>query len=201
MVWMAQRLGKAENNEDEEFVAIKNIHIKDKKGSVYAEREIRILQELRHPNIIRLIRAYDLFNSTRLVVMQLARGPNLHQLVVKRGALGLPLCRLVSRQLIAAVGYLHGRAVIHRGTFRYIMLLRQAIVNDCCSTAFLKLYFEILLILSPLSLRSRKTSNRAIASLLALTFRPRTTMTGTLTTRFGKTAKRLSKWYSRTSGN
>jgi serine/threonine protein kinase len=46
--------------------------------------------------------------------MQLARGPNLHQLVVKRGALGIPLGRLVSRQLIAAVSYLHGRAVIHR---------------------------------------------------------------------------------------
>ena len=83
---------------------------------MYAEREIAILTELRHPNIIRLILAYDLFHSTRLVVMQLARGPNLHQLVVRRGALGLPLCRLVSRLLIAAVGYMHGRAVIHRGT-------------------------------------------------------------------------------------
>ena len=117
MVWMAQRTGPAQDEDDEEYVAIKNIHIKDKKGSVYAEREISILHELRHPNIIRLIRAYDLFHSTRLVVMQLARGPNLHQLVVKRGALGLPLCRLVSRQLIAAVGYMHGRAVIHRGKF------------------------------------------------------------------------------------
>ena len=115
MVWMARRVKPAVDDEDEEFVAIKNIHIKDNKGSVYAEREIGILRELRHPNIIRLIRAYDLFNSTRLVVMQLARGPNLHQLVVKRGALGLPLCRLVARQLIAAVGYMHGRAVIHRG--------------------------------------------------------------------------------------
>ena len=103
MVWMAQRMGPPADKEDEEFVAIKNIHIKDKKGSVYAEREIGILKELRHPHIIRLIRAYDLFHSTRLVVMELARGPNLHQLVVKRGALGLPLWRLVSRQLIAAV--------------------------------------------------------------------------------------------------
>ena len=115
MVWMAQRTGPPDDKDDEEFVAIKNIHIKDKKGSVYAEREIAILTELRHPNIIRLIRADDLHHSTRWVVMQLARGPNLHQLVVKRGALGLPLCRMVSRQLIAAVGYMHGRAVIHRG--------------------------------------------------------------------------------------
>ncbi|KAL7561227.1 hypothetical protein ACA910_004148 [Epithemia clementina (nom. ined.)] len=123
MVWMAKRLTKGEDEFDDEFVAIKNINIKDEKGEVYAEREIAILHELRHPHVIRLIRSYHMeqaegekktFPNTRLVVMQLARGPNLHQLVIKRGALGLPLARQVSRELIAAVSYLHGRAVIHR---------------------------------------------------------------------------------------
>lgn len=114
MVWMARRVTDKENEFDDEFVAIKNILIKNEKGKVYAEREIRILHELVHPNVIRLIGSYDEYSGTRVVVMQLARGPNLHQLVVKRGALGLPLCRLVSRQLIAAVSYIHGRAVIHR---------------------------------------------------------------------------------------
>lgn len=105
MVWMAHRLFTEQDEFDDEYVAIKAIQIKNEKSKVYAEREIRILQELRHPNVIRLIQAFPIFNDTRVVVMQLARGPNLHQLVVKRGALGLPLCRLVSRQLIAAVGY------------------------------------------------------------------------------------------------
>lgn len=123
MVWMARRrdvvegssgAGNTNGDDDDEFVAIKNINIKDEKGKVYAEREISILQELRHPNIIRLIRAYPVQRNMRVVIMQLARGPNLYQLVVKRGALGLPLCRLISRQLIAAVSYLHGRACIHR---------------------------------------------------------------------------------------
>jgi len=114
MVWMAQRLGAPKDEFDDEFVAIKNINIKDEKGKVYAEREIEILSELRHPNIIRLIRAFPVENNIRVVIMQLGRGPNLHQLVVKRGALGLPLARLVSRHLIAAVSYLHGRACIHR---------------------------------------------------------------------------------------
>jgi serine/threonine protein kinase len=104
-----------EDDFEDEFVAIKSIHIKDEKCKVYAEREIRILRELRHPHIIRLIHAYQVHNNkSRVVVMQLARGPNLHQLVVKRGALGLPLSRLVTRQLVAAVSYLHGRAVLHR---------------------------------------------------------------------------------------
>ena len=46
--------------------------------------------------------------------LQLARGPNLQRVVGKRGALGLPLCQLISRELVAAVSYLHGRGVLHR---------------------------------------------------------------------------------------
>ena len=78
-------------------------------------REISILRELRHPCVIRLIRAFPIWEeSSQLVVLQLARGPDLQYLVTNRGALGLPFARLVSRHLISAVSYLHGRAVIHR---------------------------------------------------------------------------------------
>jgi serine/threonine protein kinase len=104
-VWMAKRLPPAVDEFDDDYVAIKSIHIKNEKSKVYAEREIRILHELRHPNVIRLVQAFDVYKDARVVVLQLARGPNLHQLVIKRGALGLPLSRLVARQLIAAVGY------------------------------------------------------------------------------------------------
>ena len=104
-VWMSRRKIPPKDEFDDEYVAIKAIQIKNDKSKIYAEREIRILQELRHPNVIRLIQDFPLFSDTRVVVMQLALGPNLHQLIVKRGALGLPLCRLVCRQLIAAVGY------------------------------------------------------------------------------------------------
>jgi serine/threonine protein kinase len=114
MVWMARRITPQEDEFDDEYVAVKTIKIKDQKASVYAEREIEILKELRHPNVIRLISSFPVQNQSRLVIMQLGRGPNLHQLIVQRGALGLPLARLVSRQLISTVSYLHGRAVIHR---------------------------------------------------------------------------------------
>lgn len=120
LVWLARRKGASKQADDSEapfheFVAIKSIHIKNEKGKVYAEREIRILQELRHPHVIQLLHAYPIHaDKSRVVVMELARGPNLHQLVVKRGALGLPISRLVSRQLISAVAYIHGRAVLHR---------------------------------------------------------------------------------------
>jgi serine/threonine protein kinase len=114
MVWMARRVTPQEDEFDDEYVAVKTIKIKDQKASVYAEREIEILKELRHPNVIRLISSFPVQNQSRLVIMQLGRGPNLHQLIVQRGALGLPLARLLSRQLISTVSYLHGRAVIHR---------------------------------------------------------------------------------------
>ena len=115
LVWMCRRRRGPVNDDDDEFAALKNIEIKEDKGKVYAEREISILSELKHPNVIRLIRAFPVYNGTsRLVSLQLARGPNLQRVVSKRGALGLPLARLISRQLISAVSYLHGRAVLHR---------------------------------------------------------------------------------------
>lgn len=115
VVWMARRVVPAVDRFDDKYVALKNIEIKEAKGRIYAQREISILSELRHPNVIRLIRAFPIFqDKCQLVSMQMARGPNLQYLVTKRGALGLPIARLVARHLIAAVSYLHGRAVIHR---------------------------------------------------------------------------------------
>jgi serine/threonine protein kinase len=115
VVWMARRVSAPEHELDDEYVALKNIEIKEEKGRIYAQREISILKELRHPNVIRLIRAFPIFQDRcQLVAMQMARGPNLQYLVTKRGALGLPIARLIARHLIAAVSYLHGRAVIHR---------------------------------------------------------------------------------------
>jgi len=115
LVWMCQRKSKAVDEFDDEFVAVKNIEIKEEKGKVYAQREISILSELKHPNVIRLIREFPVYKGTsRLVALQLARGPNLQRVVSKRGAIGLSLCRLISRDLVAAVSYLHGRGVLHR---------------------------------------------------------------------------------------
>ena len=115
LVWMGRRKTAPIDQEDEEFVALKNIEIKEEKSKIYAQREISILSELRHTNVIRLIRAFPIHrDSSRLVALQLARGPNLQRVISKRGAIGIPLARLISRQLVAATSYLHGRGVLHR---------------------------------------------------------------------------------------
>lgn len=95
------------------FVAIKRIHAVDPSEVQYASREIDILSEIRHPNVIQYLGHYNMADC-RLVVLTLADGPNLQQLVDLGGALSTSLARLASRHLIAAVSYLHGRGVMHR---------------------------------------------------------------------------------------
>ena len=95
------------------YVAIKRIHAVDSSEIEYASREIDILSEIRHPNIIQCLGSYTL-SDCRLVILTLADGPNLQELVHYGGALSISLVRLASRHLIAAVSYLHGRGVMHR---------------------------------------------------------------------------------------
>lgn len=93
------------------YVAIKQINASNEGEREYAKREISILSEISHPNIVRCLQSVEMKNS-RIVVLTLAHGPNLGDLVNAGGALSISLCRLASRHLIAAVSYLHGRGVI-----------------------------------------------------------------------------------------
>ena len=96
---------------------LQNVDISKPSLKAYAEREIAVLSEMDHPNVISLVKAYKATKKhpdCRLVVMSLANGPNLQSVVELGGAIGLPLARLISRHLVSAVSYLHTRAVIHR---------------------------------------------------------------------------------------
>ncbi len=95
------------------YVAIKQIHASNEEEKNYAQREISILREIEHPNIVRCLQSVEMKNS-RLVVLTLADGPNLGELVDAGGALSSSLARLAARHLVSAVSYLHGRGCIHR---------------------------------------------------------------------------------------
>ena len=139
VVWLA-RAKKNDNNQtgnDNPYVVIKQIHLdngndngSDKK---YAEREIAILSEINHPNVVRCLRSITLPHRSFLV-LTLADGPDLQQLVDKGGALSVPLGRLSARDLIAAVSYLHTRGVMHRDIKPANCILAKSNNHDIASS-------------------------------------------------------------------
>jgi len=134
-VWMAKEKKSSGDNGDQ--VAIKIV-----KDDGYAKREISILSELSskyphpHPNIVRLIRSFESqvdasknHNSVG-IILSLARGPTLNFIINKNGALGLIMAQSISRQLIDAVAFLHGHAVIHRDIQPCNVIVSGAMIND-----------------------------------------------------------------------
>lgn len=115
VVWKAKKRDKSKKKV--QYVAIKHMSIRGEKDVKYIKREISILQQLDHPHIIRVIENFlgeEESVSHFFSVMTLASGPNIQTLIDYGGALGLPLAQMICRQLVSAVSYLHGRAVLHR---------------------------------------------------------------------------------------
>ncbi|EJK75782.1 hypothetical protein THAOC_02489 [Thalassiosira oceanica] len=107
-VWMAK------NKTTGGFVAIKCT-----KEDIYSKREVAILTELSrmqqpHPHLVKLVKAFEPADGAVYIALSLARGPTLHHIIRKHGALGLVIAQVISRQLIGAVAYLHGHGVIFR---------------------------------------------------------------------------------------
>jgi len=95
-------------------VAIKFVGCANDMQTSYAEREISVLRELDHPNVVKLVEAFDPYAGARCVVLSLVIGPTVELLLVKGGALGKPAAEVISAGLIGAGAFLHSRAVLHR---------------------------------------------------------------------------------------
>lgn len=85
----------------------------------YARREIEILKELNHPNIVRLLHFWvPSVNEKKLCVavmaLSYAEGPTLEWILKYGGKLSLVFAQVVAAQLVDAVSYLHSRACVHR---------------------------------------------------------------------------------------
>ena len=116
-VWLAQRRSTS-TTPSNDYVAIKGVSIKSDNAGRTAAREIAILKELHHPNIIQLVRDFEPASPTAegryFALAYVNKGKDVGDLLEKRGALPICLAQLIARHLIAAVAYLHVRGVMHR---------------------------------------------------------------------------------------
>ncbi len=77
------------------------------------EREAEILQQFRHPNIVRFL-AVGRFRGTSYIAMELIQGDNLEKIVADKGALPWRTVVDLGFQTCEALHYAHERGVVHR---------------------------------------------------------------------------------------
>ncbi|CAK5024790.1 unnamed protein product [Meloidogyne enterolobii] len=88
-------------------------------------REVRIMKQLDHPNIVKLYQVIE--NETTLyLVMEYASGGELFDYLVAHGRMKEKEARAKFRQIVSAVQYLHSKNVIHRDLKAENLLLDSA---------------------------------------------------------------------------
>eukprot|EP01059_Diplonema_ambulator_P015306 TRINITY_DN26406_c0_g1_i1.p1 TRINITY_DN26406_c0_g1~~TRINITY_DN26406_c0_g1_i1.p1 ORF type:complete len:705 (+),score=264.17 TRINITY_DN26406_c0_g1_i1:59-2116(+) len=81
----------------------------------YADREIRLAQQLKHPHIISLVEVVELReHNMRAYIMELAPNGELFDQIVAVSRFTESTARRYFQQLIAAVRYCHSQGVVHR---------------------------------------------------------------------------------------
>merc|ERR1712194_574348 len=91
-------------------------------------------------NVVRLLRSFNAEkddaskgagpSGSHCVVLSLARGPTLNFILKTGGAVGLVVSQSISRQLIDAIAFLHGHAVIHRDVQPCNIIVSGAHIED-----------------------------------------------------------------------
>lgn len=112
----------ARKRDDELLVVVKFI----KKATVIPEhwiehevmgvvpREICLLAELSHPNIVKLLEAYENEQYFQLVMEKHGDGMDLFTFIESGPHLDEPLISYMFRQIVSALSYLHERHILHR---------------------------------------------------------------------------------------
>ena len=95
-------------------------------------REISILRELSHPNIVRL---HDMVDTDRYIgiILEYASGGELFDYILNHRYLKDPAARRLFAQLVSGIGYLHKKGIVHRDLKLENLLLdrnRNIIISD-----------------------------------------------------------------------
>ncbi|KAK7970726.1 Serine/threonine-protein kinase RAD53 [Apiospora saccharicola] len=78
------------------------------------ENEMKIMQRVHHPNIVQYIEHFDWDTHQFFIVMEYVPGGDLGKLVQENNAITEPYVKIIARQLVDAVGYLHDNKITHR---------------------------------------------------------------------------------------
>ncbi len=124
--WMEKKLGgggmgevyKARNLATGQIVAIKTMIPASAAGDrarEYFRREIEVLRQLRHPNIVQFHDMIDEFGQFQLI-MEFVDGPNARQYVDRypENKLPIPIAARIGVQLMAALAHAHEKGYVHR---------------------------------------------------------------------------------------
>lgn len=105
------RLGM--NKKTKEKVAIKSILKKKVKRIEILKREIDVMKELNHPNIIKLLDVYE-DEAYLHLVMELCKGGELFERIIKAGSLSELQAAQIMHQVLDALAYCHKKHIAHR---------------------------------------------------------------------------------------
>ena len=98
-------------------VAIKILHdhlVTDPAMVERFEREAALVAKLDHRNIVNVIDVGETASKQKLMVLELARGETLSELIVRDGPLARTRVIAIVRQLLAGLEHAHGVGLIHR---------------------------------------------------------------------------------------
>ena len=94
---------------------IKNTSVDDKVGvdNVKFLKEIQVLKELDHPNIIKIFEYY-LDNKNHYIIQELLTGGELYETIVKSHKFNEKKAAFIMKQILSALNYLHSKGIVHR---------------------------------------------------------------------------------------
>lgn len=98
------------------LVAIKSInkeYLNEEKQRNKVMHEVNLLLQLRHDSVVKL---YETFQTSRhiMLVMELCAGGDLLNFVRKRKKLDEDIARVLFKQIIEGIGYIHSKKILHR---------------------------------------------------------------------------------------